>query len=175
MRFEFLGETFSALTTVMTHDCIFPILSNCIFASLSNHCETRDLGCWADGLHKECRFCGDVPYVTECPENAKARNSSRCKFNSNASFTRVESIEWPTMSYLDLTHKHHKQYVQTYHMYVLNSCDDTEEANIQRFPHCIPADAEVQDLLLSSGACHRILLGAQVQVGCSGRTGRERL
>ena len=32
----------------------------------------RDLGCWADGLHEECRFCGTAPYVTECSEDAKA-------------------------------------------------------------------------------------------------------
>lgn len=32
----------------------------------------RDLGCWADGLHEECRFCGTAPYVTECSKDAKA-------------------------------------------------------------------------------------------------------
>ena len=39
---------------------------------MSRGTSLRDLGCWADGLHEECRFCGTAPYVTECSEDAKA-------------------------------------------------------------------------------------------------------
>eukprot|EP00438_Fugacium_kawagutii_P009827 Skav212328 [mRNA] locus=scaffold3374:201216:203163:- [translate_table: standard] len=60
---------------------------NCVFPNeprvpyyWDDSCEVGELGCWADGLHKECRFCGDVPYVTECPEDAKIPEYKICYF-----------------------------------------------------------------------------------------------
>jgi len=44
-------------------------------------CELGKLGCWADGVHAQCRFCGDYPHTSvPCPEGASRPNSAACTF-----------------------------------------------------------------------------------------------
>jgi len=39
------------------------------------------LGCWADGVHAQCRFCGDHPFTTiACPEDSAKPRSAACSF-----------------------------------------------------------------------------------------------
>lgn len=59
--------------------CVFPNKPRVPYYWDEN-CKLGDLGCWADGLHEECRFCGDVPYITECPEDAKMPKYKTCYF-----------------------------------------------------------------------------------------------
>jgi len=41
------------------------------------------LGCWADGVHEQCRFCGDFPYTgIPCPEGAMHRREAQCAFDN---------------------------------------------------------------------------------------------
>lgn len=41
------------------------------------------LGCWADGVHAQCRFCGDHPYTSiPCPEHAAVPNGAACAFKN---------------------------------------------------------------------------------------------
>merc|ERR1712238_179953 len=48
-----------------------------------NDCEAGGLGCWADGIHAQCRFCGDFPYTgVTCPEGAAAPMAASCNFDN---------------------------------------------------------------------------------------------
>lgn len=41
------------------------------------------LGCWADGVHGECRFCGEAPYTgLACPSNAVVPSIHACRFDN---------------------------------------------------------------------------------------------
>ncbi|CAJ1363804.1 unnamed protein product, partial [Effrenium voratum] len=43
----------------------------------------RSLGCWADGIHPQCRFCGSAPYLTvPCPDDAKVPDYRVCDFEN---------------------------------------------------------------------------------------------
>merc|ERR1719291_200762 len=47
---------------------------NCTAADVS-------LGCWADGVHAQCRFCGESPYLgIPCPTNAVVPSIAACRF-----------------------------------------------------------------------------------------------
>merc|ERR1712228_135794 len=46
-------------------------------------CEMGMLGCWADGIHAQCRFCGDYPFTgVACPEGAAAPPAASCAFDA---------------------------------------------------------------------------------------------
>jgi len=48
-----------------------------------NECEMGKLGCWADGIHAQCRFCGDYPFTSiACPEGAAPPNGAACAFEN---------------------------------------------------------------------------------------------
>jgi len=48
-------------------------------------CEMGGLGCMADGIHAQCRFCGDFPYSTiPCPEGAAPPPDASCAFEAGA-------------------------------------------------------------------------------------------
>merc|ERR1711957_475889 len=50
-------------------------------------CVAGDLGCWADGVHAQCRFCGHNPSIgVPCPEGAAQPNSPGCAFDNEPSF-----------------------------------------------------------------------------------------
>lgn len=41
------------------------------------------LGCWADGVHNECRFCGEEPYTgIHCPSDAIVPSHKKCEFDN---------------------------------------------------------------------------------------------
>lgn len=41
------------------------------------------LGCWADGVHNECRFCGEEPYTgVHCPSDAIVPSHKKCEFDN---------------------------------------------------------------------------------------------
>ncbi|CAK9074222.1 unnamed protein product [Durusdinium trenchii] len=41
------------------------------------------LGCWADGVHNECRFCGEEPYTgIHCPDDAIVPYRKSCEFDN---------------------------------------------------------------------------------------------
>ncbi|CAJ1431688.1 unnamed protein product, partial [Effrenium voratum] len=44
----------------------------------------QELGCWADGVHSQCRFCGERPYTgVACPNNAIVPSARRvCSFSN---------------------------------------------------------------------------------------------
>lgn len=44
------------------------------------NCSTGDLGCWADGVHAECRFC-DYEYIP-CPRSAWRPIKDKCDFDN---------------------------------------------------------------------------------------------
>jgi len=47
---------------------------NCTSADVS-------LACWADGVHAQCRFCGESPYLgIPCPSNAVVPSVAACRF-----------------------------------------------------------------------------------------------
>eukprot|EP00440_Ansanella_granifera_P037486 gb/GFBE01040670.1/.p1 GENE.gb/GFBE01040670.1/~~gb/GFBE01040670.1/.p1 ORF type:complete len:262 (+),score=42.56 gb/GFBE01040670.1/:1-786(+) len=53
------------------------------------NCKVESLGCWADGVHAECRFCGEAPYTgIHCPENSVVPSVGTCDFD-NAPITPV--------------------------------------------------------------------------------------
>ncbi|CAK9040417.1 unnamed protein product [Durusdinium trenchii] len=40
------------------------------------------LGCWADGVHAECRFCGEEPYTgVRCPRESIVPSTKACSFD----------------------------------------------------------------------------------------------
>lgn len=44
-------------------------------------CAMGQLGCLADGLHTECRFCGEAPYLgLQCPSDAVVPSEQVCSF-----------------------------------------------------------------------------------------------
>lgn len=41
------------------------------------------MGCWADGVHNECRFCGEEPYTgIHCPSDAIVPSHKKCEFDN---------------------------------------------------------------------------------------------
>lgn len=54
-------------------------------------CKLGMLGCWADGVSAECRFCGEAPYTgIPCPRDARAGSVSICAFVN----WPVEKVYW---------------------------------------------------------------------------------
>eukprot|EP00439_Symbiodinium_sp_Y106_P007026 s4026_g1.t1 len=46
-------------------------------------CVVESLGCWADGVHAQCRFCGKAPYVPiDCPPDATVPLVKECNFKN---------------------------------------------------------------------------------------------
>jgi len=46
-------------------------------------CKMGMLGCWADGVHAECRFCGEAPYTgLTCPSDAVVPTTKACNFDN---------------------------------------------------------------------------------------------
>lgn len=46
-------------------------------------CAVESLGCWADGVHPQCRFCGEAPYTgLKCPDNAIVPHRRACAFDN---------------------------------------------------------------------------------------------
>lgn len=46
------------------------------------HWDNTSLGCWADGVHAECRFCGEEPYTgVHCPEGSISPSHKACSFD----------------------------------------------------------------------------------------------
>lgn len=44
--------------------------------------DNTSLGCWADGVHAECRFCGEEPYTgVHCPPESIAPSRKSCRFD----------------------------------------------------------------------------------------------
>mmetsp|Transcript_838 Transcript_838/g.1791 ORF Transcript_838/g.1791 Transcript_838/m.1791 type:complete len:320 (+) Transcript_838:515-1474(+) len=49
-------------------------------------CEMGKLGCWADGIHAECRFCGEGPYRdVSCPVGDDASEPTTLSFTEKQS------------------------------------------------------------------------------------------
>ncbi|CAJ1377217.1 unnamed protein product [Effrenium voratum] len=43
----------------------------------------ESLGCWADGVHGQCRFCGEAPYLgLHCPDDAIVPYRYTCHFDN---------------------------------------------------------------------------------------------
>merc|ERR1712203_90164 len=62
--------------------CDFPNIPTVPYYYEPN-CTLGMLGCNADDVHTECRFCGDFPYsAVACPEGAAAPPSVSCAFES---------------------------------------------------------------------------------------------
>ena len=46
------------------------------------HNDLTSLGCWADGVHAECRFCGEAPYTgVHCPKESIVPKKDACRFD----------------------------------------------------------------------------------------------
>merc|ERR1719277_1727994 len=54
------------------------------------------LGCWADGVHPQCRYCGDSPYTSvECPSSVGGQKPTW----GDASATECTFANEPTIPY----------------------------------------------------------------------------
>jgi len=64
--------------------CVFsqpPVLP--YFWDESCKLDNQELGCWADGVHSQCRFCGEEPFTgVECPKDAVVPKNRVCKFDN---------------------------------------------------------------------------------------------
>lgn len=51
-------------------------------------CQVDKLGCWADGVHVQCRYCGSSPYIgIACPADAVVvANDEKCLFTAPPPF-----------------------------------------------------------------------------------------
>ena len=46
------------------------------------HNDLTSLGCWADGVHAACRFCGEAPYTgVHCPKETIVPKNDACRFD----------------------------------------------------------------------------------------------
>jgi len=65
------------------------------------NCTMGDLGCWADGLHRQCRFCGSGPYHdVPCPTarmTGAADSEGAAQPIGDNSYTSAKSQEKPAM------------------------------------------------------------------------------
>lgn len=61
-------------------DCHFPLPPELPYY-WEPTCTMGKLGCWADSIHAECRFCGETPYTgIPCPSFAVTPDVRTCRF-----------------------------------------------------------------------------------------------